>query len=144
MSTLTFTQLAAQADSVLQAEHERVSAKEARLEKRASELAALEATLAQREAEVVKSEKALQVHEEEVSRKLAVVRRDEEAQRDLQSASAKLDTAQKLEKAASTHKDEVKLMLEDLTRREIALSQREKEYKEEIELEIMRNMAFRK
>ncbi|HON26190.1 MAG TPA: hypothetical protein PLJ73_09795, partial [Myxococcota bacterium] len=47
-------------------------------------------------------------------------------------------------KKAQEYRDDARLKLEDLAKREIALSEREKTYKQEIELEVMRNFTFRK
>jgi len=140
MPKTTFTSLAQEADLLIKAEYDRLATRESRIETRASELAALEATLSDREGGIVRQEKSLQAREEEVERKLAVVRRDEESQRDLDGAVANRLTAEKLAKEAQTARDEAKMLLDELSKRELALSEREASYREEVKQQIATKM----
>lgn len=144
MATISFIQLAQQAQRELDGETERLAQKEADLNTRSSAVAGQLELADKRHGELNAKEKQLQVREEEVSRRELTVRRDSEVQQDLVSAQAHHKSATDELKKAQGYRDEAQMKLEDLSNRELALSEREKTYKQEIELEVMRNFTFRK
>lgn len=140
--TETFLSLAKKADELLKAKLEMVAAKEQAVSDKSASLASLEKSLTERESLIVSQEKSLQSREEEVSRKMAVVRADHEVRSDMDTVIHIKKENEKILKDAQAYRDEAKQKLEDLARRELALSEKEKTYKKEVELEVMRHVAF--
>lgn len=141
---MDFISLASQAQKELDGEHSRLRNLEIQLGEKASVLAARVILADKREGELNAKEKQLQVREEEVVRREINARRDSDVQKDLQTAQQLHKEATEERKKAEEYRGEAKMKLEDLERREINLSEREKTYKQEIELEVMRNFTFRK
>jgi len=137
---MSFITLAAQAQKELDGETLRLKQKEDTLNVRSASLSSGESDLEKRSGAVTVSEKDIQNRLEEVVRRELTVRRDNQAQSDL-------DTAVSLHKSVSDEKkkiqelnDETKLNLEDLAKRETALSLKEKTYREEIKQQIATKM----
>lgn len=137
---MSFIKLAQDAQKELDGELLRLKQKDAKLDEKSSVLESKMATAEQKEAELSLKEKELQKREEEVARREMAVRRDSELQADLQAAIEERKTADKALKAAKEHEMDATLKLEDLSRREINLSEREKTYKEEIKKQVASKM----
>jgi hypothetical protein len=84
----------------------------------------------------------LQNREEQVSRRELTVRRDQQVQDDLKAAHDLYKASEENRKKAQELKDSAQMQLDDLSKRELALSDREKTYKQDIELEVMRKFTF--
>lgn len=82
----------------------------------------------------------LQQREDNVSQRELRVRRDQEVQADYNAALAKYEEAKKVLKLAEDEKLETKMLLEDLSRRETALSDDKKTYRDQIRQEIANRM----
>lgn len=140
MATISFIQLAQQAQRELDGETTRLTQKEADLNTRSSAVAGQLALADKRHGELNAKEKQLQAREEEVSRRELTVRRDTEVKRDYTAAIDERQKATEMLKKAQDEKDEAKMMLNDLSTRELALSEKMKTYREEIKQEITTKM----
>jgi hypothetical protein len=140
MATISFIQLAQQAQRELDGETERLAQKEADLNTRSSAVAGQLDLADKRHGELNAKEKQLQAREEEVSRRELTVRRDLEVQQDYTAAVGERTEAATALKKAEAEKDEAKMMLLDLSSRELALSEREKTYREDIKKQIASKM----
>jgi len=141
---MSFIQLAQQAQKELDGETQRLKQKEDALNTKSASIAARESTVEAKENELSTKERELQLREEEVTRREINSRRDTDVQADLLLAQKERQDAANSLKKAQEYRDDARMKLEDLERREVALSEREKTYKQEIELEVMRNFTFRK
>jgi len=141
---MNFIQLAQETQKELDGEKARLAQKEIELNTRATTLQTQIAANDKRTGELNAKAQELQAREEEVSRREIAQRRDSEVQKDLDTSIALNAKAVDERKKAQEYRDDARLKLEDLAKREIALSEREKTYKQEIELEVMRNFTFRK
>jgi hypothetical protein len=134
---VNFIEYASKAQEELNKERAEIAEKAQKQAEQASVLAARTAALDEREAQITKSEYELQEKQEKLSAWEAGKRREEEVVAIFDSAQSKLVEAQEKLKAASEKESDTRLALEDLSKRELALSEREKVYKEEIKTEIM-------
>jgi len=141
---MDFIALATKAQKELDGEIARLKTYEDQLNIKASALASKTEQVEKREGELNAKEKQLQAREEGVSMRELTVRRDTDVQKDLDTAISLNREAVEERRKAQEYRDDAKMKLEDLERREVALSEREKTYKQEIELEVMRNFTFRK
>lgn len=141
---MNFLQLATQIQKEVDGEFTRLKELEQKINSRSSAVGARAAAILVKEGELNAAEKDIQRRLEDVSRRELTVRRDEEVQKDLSSASALAKDAAEDRKKAQELRDDATMKLEDLEKRELALSEREKVYKQELELEVMRNFTFRK
>ncbi len=140
MATISFIQLAQQAQKELDGEVARLSQKEADLNLRASAVAGQLALADKRHGELNARATELQAREEEVSRRELTVRRDSEVKQDYTAAIDERLKSSTMLKKAQDEKDEAKMMLDDLSTRELALSEKMKTYREEIKQEITTKM----
>lgn len=141
---MDFIALATKAQKELDGEIARLKTYEDQLNIKASALASKTEQVEKKEGELNAKEKQLQAREEGVSMRELTVRRDTDVQKDLDTAISLNREAVEERRKAQEYRDDAKMKLEDLERREVALSEREKTYKQEIELEVMRNFTFRK
>ena len=141
---MSFITLAAQAQKELDGETLRLKQKEDALNVRSASLSSGESDLEKRLGAVTVSEQDIQNRLEEVVRRELTIRRDGEAKRDLDTAQVVQKEAIAERKEATLLRDEARMDREDLEKRELALSAREKTYKQDLELEVMRNFTFRK
>lgn len=141
---MDFIALATKAQKELDGEIARLKTYEDQLNIKSSTLASQVEQVEKKEGELNAKEKQLQSREEGVSMRELTVRRDTDVQKDLDTAISLNREAVEERRKAQEYRDDAKMKLEDLERREIALSEREKTYKQEIELEVMRNFTFRK
>lgn len=137
---MDFLQLAQQAQKELDGEKNRVAQKEAKLDAKASQLADQEAALLKFQGELKIKEKELQNREDVLVTKETIVRRDAQAQSDFDQATALRESAANALKKAEEIKAETNLALEELAKREQALSDREATYQEEIKKKIAAKM----
>lgn len=137
---MNFTQLAQEVQKELDGEKLRLSQKEEQINNRATAVQAQIALCDKRVGELNARERLLQDREEEVSRRELTVRRDGAASADLQQAVLEREQANKALKAAAAQKDEARMLTEDLGKREIALSEKEKTYREEVKKQIASKM----
>lgn len=137
---MTFIQLAEQAQRELEGESLRLSQKEAALGVKASAVEAQLALADEKISNAIKKEQELQAREEEVSRREINMRRDTALKADLQAAVKERQDAAADLRAAQQARDDTKMSLQDLTKRELALSEREKTYREEIKKQIASKM----
>lgn len=141
---MDFIALATKAQKELDGEIARLKTYEDQLNIKSSTLASQVEQVEKKEGELNAKEKQLQSREEGVSMRELTVRRDTDVQKDLDTAISLNREAVEERRKAQEYRDDAKMKLEDLERREVALSEREKTYKQEIELEVMRNFTFRK
>jgi len=137
---MNFIKAAQEAEKELAFALSKVAKKSAKVGEKASELARQEATLLEESKEIVAKKKELQAREEEIVRKASIIKKGFDAKSAMDTASADLKAIKVSEKKAEELKDESKRMLEDLTKRELALSKREKEYRNEIKQQIASKM----
>lgn len=141
---MSFIKLAQEAQHELEAEKTRLAKKEAKIDEKSSAVEA-QLALAVEDTKAVEAKKReLQAYEEEVSRKAMSFKSDFDARTERQAAAGDRAEAEKARKDAKEYLDRSKQMLEELAKRELALSEREKTYKQDIENEVLRNIAFRK
>ena len=136
----SFIELAQQADKELAALTAQVEDRDAKLSEKATILANTEASLEEKRVQLDTYERQLMARNEEVTRKEINVRRDEEVRADVQQAAALRDSAAKDLKKAEDTLMEVKQVREEVAKREMALAEREKNYKEEIRKQIGEKM----
>lgn len=141
---MSFITLATQAQKELDAETQKLKEKEIALLTKASAVAGQLALAEQRTGELNAREKDLEQRIDDVTRREITLRRDTDIAHDVVVAAGDRKEAEKALKTAQTLTDEVRLEREKLIQREVALSEEKKKYKQEIELEVMRNFTFRK
>jgi hypothetical protein len=141
---MTFLQYAQKAQKELDGELARVKQMEADLNIKASGVATQEATNDQRSRDLNAFEKELQRRNEIVAQRELHARREEEVQKDLDTSVALQKDAAEEKKRAQELRDEAQMKIEDLERRERALSDARDKYKQEVEHEVMTNFMFRK
>jgi len=137
---MDFIQLAQQAQKELEGEKNRVAQKESKLETKASQLASKEADLLKFQEQLTLKERELQTREDVLTTKEMAVRRDSQVQSDLQVSEANREAAEQAYRKAEEARLETQLALEELSKRELALSDREKTYREEIKKQIASKM----
>lgn len=141
---MSFIKLAEQAQKELELEKEKLADRSAKLDVRASSVAA-QLELAVEDTKLVEAKKKeLQAYEEEVTRKALSFKVNFDAKAERIAAAGDRVEAEKARKDAKEHLDRSQQMLSELSKRELALSEREKTYKQDIENEVLRNIAFRK
>lgn len=139
---MSFITLATEAQKELDAEKAKLRDLEVSLNTRASAVAAQLALAESRTGELNAKAKELQAREEDVSRREITVRRDTDVEADRIAAAGDRVEADKSLKKAQELRDESLRELEKIKNRELALSEREKTYKQDIELQVMRNFTF--
>lgn len=137
---MSFITLAQEAQKELEAEKARLVKKEAKLDEKASAVEAQLALAVEETKAVELKKKELRVYEEEVSRKAMAVKRDFDAKTERDLAAGDRAEAVRLRKEASEDLDRSKQLLADLSKRELALSEREKTYEKEIKEKMMERM----
>jgi hypothetical protein len=141
---MNFIKLAEQAQKELELEKEKLADRSAKLDVRASSVAA-QLELAVEDTKLVAlKKKELQDYEEEVTRKALSFKENFDARTERDLAAGDRKEAVRLRKEANEDLDRSRQLLAELSKREVALSEREKVYKQELELEVMRNFTFRK
>jgi hypothetical protein len=138
----TFTQHAQEAQQELDRETNRLKEWETKLQERAAELAKALEWSDKKAGELNSREKDLDLRNEYVTSREITLRRDDELRADREEAAKERAEAEKAKKAAFDALAESKQAMDDLLRRELALSQREKDYKLKIEEEVMRRFTF--
>lgn len=134
---INFIEYASKAQEELNKERQVLQDFEAKLQEKSSLLATREAGLDTREADIMKKEVEIQNRQEELSAWEVTKRREEEVVSLFDQANSKLvDSDKKLKEASEKHGETVQ-MLEELAKRELALSEKEKTYKEEVKKEMM-------
>jgi hypothetical protein len=141
---MSFITLAQEAQKELELERERLAKKEAKIDEKASAVEAQLALAVEDTKKAAVKTKELQAYEEEVTRKALSFKSDFDAKAERQAAAGDRTEAEKARKDAKEHLDRSQQMLAELSKRELALSEREKTYKQDIENEVLRNIAFRK
>lgn len=140
----SFLQLAQDAQAELDARHSEIDKEAEKLAKKASLLASREAKIEDGEKELVLKVQELQDREERVSMREGVVNREQKAQEDRMAAeTANRESELNLKKAKELNDDAVQKLAE-LSKRELALSEARKSYKAEVEMEVMKHIAFGK
>lgn len=137
---MSFITLAQEAQKELEAEKARLAKKEAKIDEKASAVEA-QLALAVEETKIVEEKKKeLQAYEEEVSRKAMSFKANFDAKAERDAAALDRAESMKLRKVAQEDLDRSKQLLEDLSKRELALSEREKTYEKEIKEKMMERM----
>lgn len=140
----TFIDFAKEAQVELEAERKAIEAEKDKLAKKASLLAARETKIEDGENELSIKAKELQLREEKVSMREGIIGREDKAAQDLKKAEENnREVTLKLKKSQELN-DDATQKLAELSKRELALSEREKTYKQEIEMDVMRRFAFGK
>lgn len=141
---MSFITLAQEAQKELELEKAKLAKKEAKLEEKASAVEAQLALAVEETKAVELKKKELQKYEEEVSRKALSFKSNFDARAERELAAGDRREAIRLRKEADDDLNRSKQLLAELSKRELNLSEREKVYKQEIENEVLRNIAFRK
>lgn len=140
----SFKQLAIEVDKVVEKERDDLRSRQEKLDKKASLLATKENDLEELRVSLEARSRQQDRREEELSRKEGLVRADEEVREERVRVSKEVERAQDLRKEAADFKSEAEQKLAEVAKRELALSEREKTYEQEVELKIMRRFAFGK
>lgn len=138
----TFTQHAQEAQQELDKETNRLKEWETKLQERASELAKALEWSDKKATEFALREKDLDLRNEYVTSREITLRRDDELRVDREEAARERAEADKAKKEAFDALAESKQARDDVFKRELALSEREKTYKLDIEQEVMRRFTF--
>lgn len=141
---MNFLDYAQKAQKDLADEQARLKSREDALDARASLVAGQVATADEREKTLNDLDREIAARNEVVTTKELKVRRDTDVQHDLELSVALNKKVEGERKKAQEYYDDARMKLEDLEKRELALSAREKTYKQDLELEVMRNFTFRK
>lgn len=137
----SFITLAQEVEKELQARIAQLDARDSRMSEKETILANTEASLEEKRIKLDTFERELLTRNEEVTRKEINVRRDEEVRNDIQQAAALRESASKDLKKAEETLAEVRQVREEVSKRELALAEREKTYKEEIRKQIAEKMT---
>lgn len=132
-----FIEYAAKAQEELNIELQRIAGKELKLAEKASIQAAMTIDLEKRQSAVVESEHALDLQREELTIWNGKKIRAEQVEAMHGEAMQKDNDATQKLKEATDALIESKQNLEELTKRELALSEEKKSYREEVKKEIM-------
>ena len=136
----SFIDLANEAEVLLNKELDSIAKVKKQLEKKTAELDLREESLNTQANNNEKRSASLNEREVEISQRETKVRRDSEVAAEMQAAGlARLDAEKSLAKA-KTLNDDTTQKLEMLTTREVALSEREKTYKETVKKELMNGL----
>ncbi len=141
---MDFLSLATQAQKELDGETARLKTLEDTINEKSSRVENQLAVAEKRTGELNAKAQELQAREENVTLRELTVRRDSDVQKDLHTSIELNKNAVDERKKAQEHLDDARMKLENLEKRELALSEREKTYKQDLELEVMRNFTFRK
>lgn len=134
-----FIEYAYKAQEELSAELQKVADQKARLDEQATLQAATVIELEKRQAKIAEEERAIDLKKEELSLWNGKKMREEQVEAMYGEAMRKDTEASKKLKEASEKLAETRYNLADLEKREIALSEREKTYREELKKEMMDN-----
>lgn len=137
---MSFIQFANQAQKELDAEYGRIKQKDDELSTRASAIAQQLATIDEKMTELNTRSSELQAREELVSARELRVRTDIEVTKDLEQSITERKRVEEMLAEISRKNDDTKMMLLDLSKRELALSEKMKSYREEIKQEITTKM----
>lgn len=140
----TFMDFAQSAQDELNAEKKAIEAEKEKLAKKASLLAARETKIEDEENVLSLKAKELQLREEKVSMREGIIGREDKAAQDLKKSEENNKSSMLSLKKAQELNDDATQKLAELSKRELALSEREKSYKQEIEMDVMRRFAFGK
>ena len=140
----TFMDFAQEAQAELDAEKRAIEIEKDKLAKKASLLAGRESKIEDSEKEVSLKIKELELREEKVSMREGIIGREDKAASDLKAAEEKNRESTINLKKAQELSDDATQKLAEISKRELALSEREKKYKQEIEMDVMRRFAFGK
>jgi hypothetical protein len=132
-----FIEYASKAQEELNNERAEVEKKALKVSEDASLNADRSAGLDKRESEIVAKERDLVVRQEQMSAWETKKRREEEVQKMFDDANYKLQQAEDKLKVSLEKDSDSKQALDELAKRELALSKRESEYREEVKKEIM-------
>lgn len=136
----TFMDFAQEAQAELDAEKKAIETEKEKLAKKASLLAGRETKIEDGEKELVLKAKELQLREEKISMREGIIGREDKAEQDLKKAEdAHRQSELNLKKVVELNNDTT-LKLQELSKRELALSEREKTYREEVKAQIASKM----
>lgn len=134
---ISFVETAAKAQEELQAELNTLKDVKLRLDEKASLLANKENELVEREKAISLTEKNLNDRNEAMSMWETKKMREEQVQKMHDDALAATLECEKKYKASSEQLAESRQLMEDLAKRELALSEREKTYRQEAKQELV-------
>lgn len=138
----SFKQLAIEVDKVVEKERDDLRVRQEELDEKASLLATKENNLEELRINLESRSRQQDRREEELSRKEGLVRSDEEVREDRVRVGKDVETARKLRKEAADFRAEAEQKLVEVAKRELALSEKEKTYEQEVELRVMRMFTF--
>lgn len=133
---MSFILLAEKAQKELEAELAKLKQKESELETKASLLADQKNLLDETQTKLNDYKRELELRNELVTQKELRVRRDEDVQNDVATSEGYYQKADSALKKAEELNLDTNMKLEDLSKRELALSEKIKSYKEEVKQEI--------
>jgi uncharacterized protein (DUF3084 family) len=136
---MTFLDLAKKLDKDVADRAKELDLREQKLEQKASLLAAREQTAVDRDVELDRKDKDIQQRLEQLSYKELTFKRHSDVESEAVAADKKLSTAESLMKKMVEKEAEVNLKLQELALRELALSKKEKTYKDDIKKQMIEN-----
>lgn len=137
---MTFTELAQQLDQEYKAKLEALDKRAGELDTQASQQATTANELEAERIRLATFERELLAQNEEVSRKLQIVLSSEQAQQLKSEAAALTETANKKLKMAEDKLLEAQQKLDEQTKRELELVEKQQTYREEIRKEVAEKM----
>lgn len=138
---MSFIKLAEKAQAELEGERLRLKQLEDALLEKSSLVENRLKEADKRDGELAVEARQLQLREEGVAMRELRQNSADQAQKDLADAHEELLRAQADRRKAQDLRDESQMKLEDLEKRELALSEEKKKYKQDLELEVMRNFT---
>lgn len=137
---MNFIKAAEEAEKELEAEKARLVKKEAKIDEKSSAVEAQLALAVEDTKKAAVKTKELQEYEEEVSRKAMSFKSNFDAKAERDAAAADRAEAMKLRKVAQEDLDRSRQLLEDLSKRELNLSEREKTYEKDLKEKMLERM----
>lgn len=134
---MSILNIASQMEAELNAKEQSIKDRELEVAKEKAELGALKKELEAKRKELVKTEKELSIRQNEVNAGLINIRKDQELSDALASVEVSKDNVKKLLKEANEKDADATMKLELVAKRELALADREREYKDKIKKEIV-------
>jgi len=134
---MSILNIASQMEAELNAKEKSLKDKELEIAKETTTLKALKKELETKRKELVKADKELTLREKEVINGLTNIRRDTELTEALASVEVSKDNVKKMLKEANEKNADADMKLAEVTKRELALAQKQKEYKDKIKKEIV-------
>lgn len=132
-----------QIEAEFQAERDAIAKEKRLVQTRKTELVKKETEIEAKALEIAEVEKGLAPKLEEIARVEGKLMTEKQIQAEKADAIAAKGRAEQFNKEAQGKLDDAKLKLAEVTKRELALSEREKTYKDQIEKELLKQFLNR-